>query len=141
MVDIDWQTPCLQLLAGTRYGKKIQRAADFLGDALLHAQPVEVYAKTTFEGFWYKVYFFTPHGVFSSTTTSECVGTKQWTLALIRYTQRLTWPLALTSLEGVMQNWQQYGVWQDRRPIGAALLRIWAHAHGVDAHLIHHDQK
>jgi hypothetical protein len=83
-------------------------------------RPVDIFAQTRGGGFWYKVYLFTPYGVLKSDTGWEHLERKHFALRVIK-----SQGLARVSLPSLMANWQRFGVWERRRPMGAALVRWW----------------
>lgn len=87
-------------------------------------RPIRIYAQTDVDPeddnhFWYKVFFFTACGVFTSDTGFEYVMQRRDAEAIIR-----SQGLQEVTRAALMANWHRYGCWPSRR-IGQALLEQW----------------
>jgi hypothetical protein len=98
---------------------RVRRAVHYILDALTNDREIETYAQIKF-GFWYKVYFFTPHGALKSDTTGEHMDTKAFARAVIK-----SQDLRAVPLTAVMENWQMGTLWERSKPLSALLLRAW----------------
>jgi len=101
---------------------RLRRVTRSLLDAIGAHTPLEIYAQTLDDGFWYKVYIFAPQGVLRMDTGGESVWNRPCARAAIRYAH-----LTPVSLDALMTNWQQYDIWP-RRAIGLLLYDAWVSA-------------
>ncbi len=114
---------------------RLYRAACAVEESLLTGSPIEIYAQTceapresaVFK-FWYKVFFFTQHGVWKTDTGGESCPTRAEARDIIRGQG-----LQAVSMEALMQNWFRCKVWETSRPLAARLLRTWCALRGLDA--------
>src|SRR6266700_7138413 len=91
---------------------QLRRVVVELTHAIDNGAPLQVYAQTRCEGFWYKAFFFAPRGVLKVDTTGEIVTTRQHAQAIIRVLR-----LNAVSLDALMANWDRYGIWPRHRAI------------------------
>ena len=117
--------------------REVQRKRRIL-DAIIAAlesergEDLAIYAQTCCDSereeenkFWYKVFFFTRHGVLKLDTGSETLDTKENARAIIRSQK-----LRPVSLEGLVKNWLRYGIWKSDTSFAVGLARKWVWKHG-----------
>jgi hypothetical protein len=75
--------------------------------------------------FWYKVFFYTPHGVWKCDTGKEYAETKADARLIIRLEK-----LTQVTFDAVMENWCACGFWSNGRPVCTGLLRTWCERNG-----------
>lgn len=81
---------------------------------------LRIIATTPPQDFWYKVFFFTRYGVLRTDTARESLELGDHPRYVCRSEK-----LREVLMDELMQNWQQYGIWPDRRPLGTQLLALW----------------
>jgi hypothetical protein len=98
---------------------RLGRVVQCMLDALRAGQDLETYAQIRAD-FWYKGYVFTPCGVFRFDTPSEEVVRKALARESVRYHN-----LRRVSFSALLANWQAGGLWEEKKPLSALLLRTW----------------
>jgi hypothetical protein len=110
---------CRQWWSTPRWQQRLRGVMRYLLAAIRDGQEVEVYAQNRAD-FWYKVYFFTPYGVFISDTANE-----DWTREAYGRHFVARRRLMPVPIRAVLANWDQGGLWVKEKPLSALLLAQW----------------
>lgn len=120
-----------------------QKVLEFILDAVTGktSNVFPIYAQTDTDPddkFWYKVYIFTPYGIWKSDTSGEIFERRDHAKYVIKSER-----LKPVTLQDLMHNWDTYHLWEERRPFSATLLQYWKEQQArllLNTHVIHKER-